>query len=92
MVVGGIDPNQMNKNTTDSVVITGSGFQAGATVTFVNGSGPAPTATNIVVVSDTEIQATVSVPKKAKFTRWDVRVTNPDGSFDVLVDGFEVIR
>ncbi len=74
------------------VTISGSGFQAGATVTFENGSGPALSA-NVTSVDGTTIEATVTVHKKAKRgVSWDVRVTNPDSSSDVLVGGFTVIQ
>ncbi len=88
--VAGIAPNSLPRNTTAPVTITGSGFQQGATVTFENGGGRVPTATNIIVVNATTIDATVSVHRKAKLLVWDVRVTNPDGSSGVLVDGFTV--
>ena len=88
--VASIDPSSLPKNATAPVTITGSGFLSGAIVTFENGNGRAPTATNVVVVSATEIEATVSVHKKAKLSVWDVRVTNPGGSSGVLVDGFTV--
>ena len=84
-----IDPDSMARDTTEFVTITGSGFQSGATVTFENGGGRAPTA-DVTSVNDTTIEAAVSVHKKAKLLVWDVRVTNPDSSSGVLVDGFTV--
>ncbi len=90
--VTGIDPNSMQAGTTIDVTITGSGFEAGADVTFENGSGPTPSASNIVVVDASTITATVTAksggPPRDRV--WDVRVTNPDGSSGVLVGGFTV--
>ena len=85
----------MNAGTTiTGVEITGSGFVSGADVTFENGSGPAPTASNIVVVDGGKITCDVTArsngPKGA--IKWDVLVTNPDGSSGVLVQGFTVKR
>jgi lysyl oxidase/IPT/TIG domain-containing protein len=87
VVVTGISPNSGRVGSTVEVTITGSGFAPGTSVSFEKGSGPAPTASEVVVASDTTIQATVTI-KKAKGGRdpvWDVRV----GS-GVLVNGFTV--
>jgi hypothetical protein len=61
-------------------------------VTFVNGSGPTPTASNVVVVSATQITCTVTIPDGGppRNRVWDVRVTNPDGKFGTLAGGFTV--
>ena len=95
VTVTSIDPNTMLRGTTIDVTIEGSGFVDGTSVSFENGSGPAPTASNVFVVvgSDaTRITATVTAkgggPNRARV--WDVRVTNPDNSSSVLPDGFTV--
>ncbi len=93
VTVASIALNTIAAGTTIDVTITGSGFVAGANVTFENGSGPTPTASNVVVSGDgTSITATVATksggPPRNRV--WDVRVTNPDGSFGVLVGGFTV--
>ena len=88
--VDSITPDTMPRGTSIDVIITGSGFQAGASVTFENGKVPAPTA-DVTSVGGTTIEATVTVPSKAKVgVSWDVRVTNPDSSSGVLVDGLTV--
>ena len=73
------------------VTVDGSGFAIGAKVTYENGSGPAPKAT-VISVTSTQITAETTLkaggPPRDRF--WDVRVTNPDGSIGVLVDGFKV--
>ena len=80
VAVTDIDPNMMFKGETiPDVKINGSGFVAGASVTFIGGSGRAPTASNLVVTGG-RITATVSAHRKAKSSTWDVVVTNPDGS------------
>jgi hypothetical protein len=88
--VGTISPNEMYAGESIPVEISGSGFASGAEVTFENGSGVAPTA-NVTSVSSTTIEAVVTAHRNAKAAVWDVRVTNPDGSFDVLVGGFTVV-
>ena len=92
VAVSSISPEAMDVRSTIPVTIVGSGFAAGATVTFNSGSGPAPTASNIVVVDANTISATITAgnggPRKPRV--WDVRVTNPDNSFAVLVEGFTV--
>jgi len=64
------------------VDITGTGFTLGpgTTVTFENGAGSAPKATNVVVDSDTNISFDMTVKPRAKVTTWDLRVTSPDGA------------
>jgi hypothetical protein len=92
--VTSIDPPSMPIGTTDSpATVKGSGFADGASVTFENGIGPAPTAIVTGVSSDgTTITATVTVksggPPRPRV--WDVHVTNPDGSSGVLLEGFPV--
>lgn len=90
--VTSIEPNTMEAGTTKDVTIKGSGFVAGASITFENGIGPAPTASNVVIVDGYTITATVTAksggPPRPRV--WDVRVTSPDGSSGVLGDGFTV--
>ncbi len=80
-----------NANDSFAVTITGSGFASGASVTFLNGSGPAPVA-SVNTVSDTTIAATLTTKKGGKPVerKWDVRVTNPGGSLGVLAEGFTI--
>jgi lysyl oxidase len=75
-VVAMISPSSGTVGSTEPVTITGSGFVAGMSVSFENGSGPPPTASNVVVVDSTTIQATVTVKKgkPGKDPVWDVRV------------------
>lgn len=88
-----IVPDTMQLGSTISVTITGSGFAAGAYVTFENGDSPTPMASDIVVSGDGKsITATVFAktggPPRNRL--WDVRVTNPDSSTGVLVNGLTV--
>ena len=87
-----INPNTQSTGTTASVTITGSGFVSGATFALENGSGPAPDISDVVVVNGSTITAVITVknggPPRDRV--WDVRVTNPGGSTDVLVGGFTV--
>ncbi len=91
VTVTGIEPASIPAGTMINVSITGSDFRPEATVTFENGSGRAPAAANVIVQNATTINATVSVHRKAKLSAWDVRVTNPDSSTDVLPGGFTVV-
>jgi hypothetical protein len=90
VTVDSIAPDTMQAGTSIGVTIGGSGFVAGAKVAFENGLGVAPSA-NVTSVNGTTIEAAVTAHKNAKpGVLWDVRVTNPDGSSDVLVGGFTV--
>jgi hypothetical protein len=86
--VASIVPASAAPGATIPVTIIGSGFASGTSVTFEGGSGPPPSAKNVVVSQDgTKIDAMVTV-KKGKPGRdpvWDVRV----GS-SVLPNGFRV--
>jgi hypothetical protein len=77
---------------TINATITGANFSQGAVITFENGTGPAPTSSNAVVVNADTINLTVTTrnggPSRAR--TWDVRVTNPNGSSGVLSGGFTV--
>jgi hypothetical protein len=92
VTIDSITPDTMQAGTSIAVTIGGSGFVVGVTVTFENGLGVAPSA-KVISVSDTTIEAAVTAHKNAKTgVPWDVRVTNPDGAFDVLVGGFTVTK
>jgi hypothetical protein len=90
--VTGISPNSGSAGTTVQVTITGTGFAPGAAVSFENGAGPSPDIANVVVVNSTTITASIIVknggPPRERI--WDVRVTNPNSSTDVLIGGFTV--
>ena len=73
--------------------IIGSGFAAGAGVSFENGSGPALAVSNVDVAPDGMSLTATLTAKSGGSPRnrvWDVRVTNPDSSSGMLVDGFTV--
>jgi len=82
--VTGILPNSISRNALPagvSVTIEGTGFTAFSTVTFQNGSGPTPSATDVTLAGD-DLTATVSGssggPKRDRI--WDLVVTNPGGA------------
>jgi hypothetical protein len=87
-----ISPNIAEADTTVSLTISGSGFADGATVTLEGGQGLASEVVAVQVVDAATIIATVNVKADAAFGTqlWDIRVTNPDGVYSVLVDGFTV--
>jgi hypothetical protein len=89
VVVSTIVPPSARVGSTLPVTIAGSGFAPEMGVSFEGGSGPPPTAGNVVVSADgTTIQATVTVKKgkPGKDPVWDVRV----GS-GLLPSGFTVV-
>ena len=76
VIIGSISPNTIKPGTSITVTITGTGFTQGIAVGFENGTGPAPVASNVVVVNATTITAKVTVKTGGgKQTRyWDLRV------------------
>jgi parallel beta-helix repeat protein len=67
--------------------LAGTGFISGATVRLTSGSSSIQ-ATNVVVVSPTEITCQFTLPSNAAAGPWNVVVTNPDGRSGTLTDGF----
>lgn len=87
----GIVPNSAQAETTLSVVITGSGFQTGALVTFEGGGGLAQEVKDVQIINPTTIMFNLTTHNDGTSPQvWDVRVTNPDTSTAVLVDAFTV--
>ncbi len=69
-----------------TLTITGTGFVDPSTVTFLNGSGPTPNASNVTWGNAQTLTAEVSGksgPRKAR--SFDVVVTSPDGTNAVCV-------
>jgi hypothetical protein len=89
VTVTAIVPNTMSAGSTNAV-ISGTGFLQGpVNVSFANGSGQTPTASNVRVFDDNTLTATVTV-KKAGSTSdplWDVRV-----GAGTLIDGLLVAK
>jgi PKD repeat protein len=78
-----VTPNTGSAEGGTSVTLSGSNFKAGATVTF---GGMA--ASNVSVVSSNQINCTTPTHFPATV---DVRVTNPDDQFGVLLNGFTFV-
>jgi len=87
VTVSAITPSFASVGSRISVTISGSGFVPGMTVSFEQGSGAKPTASNVVVQSASTITAVVTVKKGTIGSDpvWDLRV----GS-GVLPDAFVV--
>ena len=75
-------PAFVKKGTSVPVSITGSGFLADATVQFLNGGGPNPSASNVVVVDSNTITAMVNAPGGGgkRDRQWDARVNSGGAS------------
>jgi hypothetical protein len=96
-----IHPSAMQAGTPTDVIVCGTGMVVGASLTFENGNGQTPTASaEAVAAAGAPCSGTDTVMLTASVSAgsggpprnrvWDVRVTNPDGSTDVLPDGFTV--
>jgi len=81
--------NFVRAGSSKPVVIHGSGFAAGMAVSFENGSGKVPVASNVSVVTSDTITATVSVASGGSTSDpvWDLRVGDA-----VLPNAFTVTR
>ena len=69
--------------------VTGTGFQAGASVSLAQGSDTIP-AKGVNVVDSTKITCIFDLRQTAQAGKWDVVVTNPDGQTGTLPEGFEI--
>lgn len=88
--VTGITPNYgYDKGITSITNLVGTGFQAGAVVTFTKTGQPVITATEVAVVSATKITCQVNMAGQAQGL-WNVLVTNPDGQVGAMVNAFTV--
>ena len=85
-VVNAVSPAAGNPGQSVNVTITGSGFQAGPTVT----AGTGIAVTNVNRVDSGTITATFQISPSANSGSRDVRVTNADGSTAVRPDAFFV--
>ncbi|MDH3338293.1 MAG: lysyl oxidase family protein [Gammaproteobacteria bacterium] len=86
VTVDSITPNSAPRDSSVSVLITGSGFASGMEVSLENGSGARPTVSVVNVdEQNSTITAVITLKKGAKAGNWDVRV----GS-GVLPGGFTV--
>ncbi|HCA46175.1 MAG TPA: hypothetical protein DEP45_02100 [Armatimonadetes bacterium] len=88
--VTAIDPASGYNTAPLDVVITGTGFQSGASVVLRKLDEDDITGTSVDVNSATEIECTFNLTGAA-VGLWDVVVTNPDGESGALEDGFEVV-
>jgi len=87
-----VTPNTAVANTTVVLTVTGSGFQAGAGVTFEGGQGLPQEVVAVQVVNPTTLMVTVNAKNDGALGQqvWDIRVTNPDNSTAILADAFTV--
>jgi hypothetical protein len=87
-----ITPNSALANSTVNLTLTGTAFANGATVSFEGGQGTAPQVTGAQVVNANTMVIAVNTATDAGLSTqaWDVRVTNPNGTFVVLPDAFTV--
>ena len=91
--VSSIDVTEVDSNAggNQTIIITGSGFSSGATVTFVGNSGTDFNASTVTVNSETQITA---VAPKASFLNaqepYGVKVTNVSGLASTLTNQINV--
>ncbi len=86
-----IAPTTATGGQTLSLIVTGTGFQAGLAVTFRGGAGTAPQILAAQVISPTTVLLTVTALDSTPQPQvWDLRIDNPDGSSAMLAGAFTV--
>ena len=88
LTVTSINPNSAAPAATLGVTVEGTGFQGGATVR-VQSAGTVVNASNVNVVSSTQITCTIDLTG-APEGAYDVVVRNPDAEEGLLAGGFNV--
>jgi len=88
-VVTGIDPDNGENDAPVSVLITGSGFEPGATATLLMGVEPDIPGTNTLRLNATAISCDFDITG-AETGAWDIRVENDDGQGFTLPGAFVV--
>ena len=90
LAVTAIAPNTGVRGTTVPVAITGSRFEAGATVSLVRLDTLTIPGTSVVVKSPTEITCAFVLPPLTDTGAWNVVLTNPGNVSATLPAGFAV--
>jgi RHS repeat-associated protein len=91
LILTSLSPAGHAHDTGFDMTLAGAGFESGTRVELLGPSGlPAATVTNVVVNSFTELTAEFP-PDLAPPGRYSVRVTQPDGDTDTLIDAFEML-
>ena len=92
VTIQSVTPNTALANTTVVLTVTGSGFQAGASVSFEGGQGLPQEVVAVQVINPTTLMVTVNAKNDGALGQqvWDIRVTNPDNSTAILADAFTV--
>lgn len=91
MLVTAVTPSSgYNTGSVDITSLTGSGFLSGATVTLSRTGESDIVATDVVVMSPTEITCTFDLTG-ARTGLWDVVVANPGGPIDILPNAFNIL-
>jgi parallel beta-helix repeat protein len=89
-IVSSIVPDYANSDEgTIPATVTGADFVSGASLRLAMSGQPDINATDVLVVSSTEITCTLDISSAASGA-WDVVVTNPDGQSGALTAGFIV--
>jgi hypothetical protein len=87
--VSEIAPNALATGTY-AVEIRGSGFVAGARLSFANGPGQAPRVRSLSFVDSARLRASIQIRTRSRAGLWDVLVTLPDGRVARLAAGLRV--
>ncbi|MDP3564307.1 MAG: hypothetical protein Q8R70_07425, partial [Methanoregula sp.] len=86
--ISGIAPGSGARLAAVPVVVTGTGIQAGARVRLYNGTTAVYLAPVGIVTPPNTISTTLTVPISVIPGTMNVRVTNPDGQFATLTNGY----
>jgi PKD repeat protein len=90
--VTSITPNSGGRGTTVEITaLTGTGFKGGTTVKLTRDGKTDVNADNVIVVNSTTITCSLILPGGGGDKGdWNVVVTNPDGQFGTLINGFTI--
>ncbi|WP_181391656.1 lectin like domain-containing protein [Methanospirillum lacunae] len=89
-IISSVSPTTgVNTGSVSITNLSGENFNTSATVNLTRTGQPNITATNVQVVSSSQITCTLPLTGKAA-GQWNIIVTNPDGQSGILANGFTV--
>lgn len=88
--IASMSPSNGTRGDTVSFSLGGTNFRAGCTVNLTNGTYPANLTATTGTVNRTTVLGSFAIPTDAPVGTWNVTLTNSDGQFSVLADGFRI--
>ena len=91
LIIQSVTPASVKANSTETLVIKGSGLQSGATVSFEGLTQAAPQINSVQVMDLTTMNVNITVADNIQQPEvWNLRVTNPDGTTALVIGALTI--